>query len=262
MAKIDLRRGVVVRKVSTGSAPRSMDISPDGKALYVVNYYSNTYRKVRTGDMLQDMSVSSSPTDHLRQAHPRSGSPAIRGRSRSQRPPARRGSTASGCRAFQPDRPRPRARLASPAWARRRFRRPRRTRLDLGDRLEGRRRARAFHLRQRRQRRHSSRARRDRSQGGVGRERAGFPPAPRYALGCTRLSPTSSDSPDRFEEFAIVSDAIHDAGDVVVMQGRRRRPRPRERLDAPACWVWMVRDGRAVRNVNYHDNDAWRLALT
>jgi YVTN family beta-propeller protein len=40
-----------------------MDISPDGKALYVVNYFSNTVSKVRTGDMrvLQDVSVRSSP---------------------------------------------------------------------------------------------------------------------------------------------------------------------------------------------------------
>ena len=68
---------------------------------------------------------------------------------------------------------------------------------------------------------------------------------------------------DRFEEFAIVSEAIHDAGDVVVMQGRAvGRTRAGKRLDAPACWVWTVRNGRAVRNVNYHDTDAWRLALT
>jgi YVTN family beta-propeller protein len=63
VAKIDLRHGVVTRKVSTGDAPRSMAISPDGKALYVVNYFSNTVSKVRTGDMrvLQNVSVNSSP---------------------------------------------------------------------------------------------------------------------------------------------------------------------------------------------------------
>ena len=62
-AKIDLRHGSVVRKVTTGSAPRSMAMSPDGKALYVVNYFSNTVSKVRTGDMrvLQNVSVNSSP---------------------------------------------------------------------------------------------------------------------------------------------------------------------------------------------------------
>ena len=40
-----------------------MAMSPDGKALYVVNYFSNTVSKVRTGDMrvLQNVSVNSSP---------------------------------------------------------------------------------------------------------------------------------------------------------------------------------------------------------
>ena len=32
-------------------------------------------------------------------------------------------------------------------------------------------------------------------------------------------------------------------------------------LDAPVAWVWTVRDGKAVANYNYHDTDAWRLAL-
>jgi ketosteroid isomerase-like protein len=33
------------------------------------------------------------------------------------------------------------------------------------------------------------------------------------------------------------------------------------KLDAPAAWVWTVRDSRIVRNPNYHDTDAWRTAL-
>jgi len=32
-------------------------------------------------------------------------------------------------------------------------------------------------------------------------------------------------------------------------------------LNARAAWVWTVRDGLAAANHNYHDTDAWRLAL-
>ena len=38
-------------KVSTGSAPRSLTIAPDGKAIYVVNYESGTITKLRASDM-------------------------------------------------------------------------------------------------------------------------------------------------------------------------------------------------------------------
>ena len=41
----------VVKTVSTGHAPRSMTIAPDGRSLYVVNYESNDVSKVRTSDM-------------------------------------------------------------------------------------------------------------------------------------------------------------------------------------------------------------------
>jgi YVTN family beta-propeller protein len=51
VAKLDLRDGVVRAKVATGSAPRSMDIAADGKALYVVNYESGTITKLRASDM-------------------------------------------------------------------------------------------------------------------------------------------------------------------------------------------------------------------
>ena len=38
----------MITKVATGSQPRSMAISDDGRFLYVVNYESNTVSKVRT----------------------------------------------------------------------------------------------------------------------------------------------------------------------------------------------------------------------
>ena len=51
VAKLDLKTGAVRAKVATGSAPRSMDISADGRSLYVVNYESGTVTKLRTSDM-------------------------------------------------------------------------------------------------------------------------------------------------------------------------------------------------------------------
>ena len=47
---VDLNSGQVIRRVRTGHAPRSMDISTDGTALYVVNYESHTMSKIRTRD--------------------------------------------------------------------------------------------------------------------------------------------------------------------------------------------------------------------
>ena len=65
-----------------------------------------------------------------------------------------------------------------------------------------------------------------------------------------------------FDEFTVVPEAFHVAGDVVVVEGRARgRTKTGRVLDAPAAWVWTVRDGQAVANHNYHDTDAWRLAL-
>lgn len=46
----DLAEKKVVRSVKTGSASRSLDISSDGSALYVVNYKSDTVAKVRSSD--------------------------------------------------------------------------------------------------------------------------------------------------------------------------------------------------------------------
>jgi DNA-binding beta-propeller fold protein YncE len=51
VAKLDLRNGVVRAKVATGSAPRSLVLAADGRALYVVNYESGTVTKLRAADM-------------------------------------------------------------------------------------------------------------------------------------------------------------------------------------------------------------------
>lgn len=51
VAKVDLRTRTVRAKVSTGSAPRSLALAADGRALYVVNYESGTVTKLRTSDM-------------------------------------------------------------------------------------------------------------------------------------------------------------------------------------------------------------------
>ena len=65
-----------------------------------------------------------------------------------------------------------------------------------------------------------------------------------------------------FDAFAVIAEYIHDAGDVVVVEGRATGLTKTGRtLDARACWVWTVRDGKAVANHNYHDTDAWRLVL-
>ena len=51
VAKLDLRTGAVRAKVAIGSAPRSLVLAADGRALYVVNYESGTVTKLRTSDM-------------------------------------------------------------------------------------------------------------------------------------------------------------------------------------------------------------------
>jgi ketosteroid isomerase-like protein len=65
-----------------------------------------------------------------------------------------------------------------------------------------------------------------------------------------------------FDEFAVVPEHLHDAGDVVVVEGRAVGKTKAGTLDAPAAWVWTVRNGKVVANHNYHDTDAWRIALT
>ena len=60
---MDLNTNRVVRTVKTGSASRSLDISADGTALYVVNYTSDTVSKVRASDfkVLQKIKVCNEP---------------------------------------------------------------------------------------------------------------------------------------------------------------------------------------------------------
>ena len=41
----------MIKTVKTGNAARSLDISADGTALYVVNYVSDTVSKVRVSDL-------------------------------------------------------------------------------------------------------------------------------------------------------------------------------------------------------------------
>jgi ketosteroid isomerase-like protein len=66
-----------------------------------------------------------------------------------------------------------------------------------------------------------------------------------------------------FDEFAVVPEHLHDAGEVVVVEGRTvGKTRHGRVLDARTCWVWTVRDGRIIANHNYHDTDAWRVALS
>jgi ketosteroid isomerase-like protein len=68
---------------------------------------------------------------------------------------------------------------------------------------------------------------------------------------------------EHFDDFAVVPERFHDAGDTVVVEGRARGTTKTGRtLDAPAAWVWTVREGQVVANHNFHDTDAWRLALT
>jgi ketosteroid isomerase-like protein len=68
--------------------------------------------------------------------------------------------------------------------------------------------------------------------------------------------------PDIFDEFAVEPLAFHDAGDVVVVEGRASgTSKAGGKLDAPVAWVLTVRDGKAVRNADYHDTNAWREAL-
>ena len=52
-----------IKSVTTGKAARSLDISEDGSALFVVNFFSGTVAKVRTSDMsvVQTVKVCSEP---------------------------------------------------------------------------------------------------------------------------------------------------------------------------------------------------------
>ena len=59
----DLKGNRTIKSVKTGEAARSLDISNDGSALFVVNFNSDTVSKVRTSDMkvLQTIKVCNEP---------------------------------------------------------------------------------------------------------------------------------------------------------------------------------------------------------
>ena len=60
---MDLATNKVVRSVRTGNTSRSLDISADGTALYVVNYTSDTVSKIRSSDfkVMQKIKVCDEP---------------------------------------------------------------------------------------------------------------------------------------------------------------------------------------------------------
>jgi YVTN family beta-propeller protein len=59
----DLTKEKVVHSIKTGKATRSLDISSDGSALFVVNFDSGTVSKIRTADfsILQNIKVCNEP---------------------------------------------------------------------------------------------------------------------------------------------------------------------------------------------------------
>ena len=59
----DLVKNKSIKSVKTGEKPRSLDISSDGSALFVVNFNGDTLSKVRTSDMkvLQTIKVCNEP---------------------------------------------------------------------------------------------------------------------------------------------------------------------------------------------------------
>ena len=59
----DLVANKSIKSVKTGEAARSLDISSDGSALFVVNFKSDTISKVRTSDMkvIQTIKVCNEP---------------------------------------------------------------------------------------------------------------------------------------------------------------------------------------------------------
>ena len=63
VAAWDLAGGKLIKTVSTGKAARSLDISDDGSALFVVNFGSGTMSKVRASDLklIQTIKVCNEP---------------------------------------------------------------------------------------------------------------------------------------------------------------------------------------------------------
>jgi ketosteroid isomerase-like protein len=68
---------------------------------------------------------------------------------------------------------------------------------------------------------------------------------------------------EHFDEFVVLAEVFHDAGDVVVVEGRAvGKAKSGAVLDARAAWVWTVRDGSVSANHNYHDTDEWRMVFS
>ena len=63
VASWDLKNNKAGKSVRTGNAARSLAISSDGTALFVVNFVSDTMSKVRTSDMkvIQNLKVCNEP---------------------------------------------------------------------------------------------------------------------------------------------------------------------------------------------------------
>jgi YVTN family beta-propeller protein len=59
----DLVANKTIKSVKTGAKPRSLDISNDGSALFVVNFNGDTVSKIRTSDMkvMQTIKVCNEP---------------------------------------------------------------------------------------------------------------------------------------------------------------------------------------------------------
>jgi len=66
--------------------------------------------------------------------------------------------------------------------------------------------------------------------------------------------------PEGFDDFHVIAQAFHDAGDAVVVEGRYRATArgSGDPLDAEVCHVWTVRDGKAIGFQQY--TDTWQFA--
>ena len=66
--------------------------------------------------------------------------------------------------------------------------------------------------------------------------------------------------PDFFDDFTVDPQAIHDAGATVIVEGRYRAKAAgtNEPLDAEACHVWTVRDGKIAAFRQYTDTCQFR----
>jgi uncharacterized protein len=67
--------------------------------------------------------------------------------------------------------------------------------------------------------------------------------------------------PGTFDRFEVHPTRFHDAGDVVVVEGRyrARSATNAQCLDAQVCHVWTIRDGRLAGFQQY--TDTWQFAV-